>query len=182
MTAPARPQRRALDAIMQWTCSSIGRAPSRHDGSCRFESCHVHSERMYNWHVFEQYRVYGPYTEAKTGRQMVTLYSKEYRTTMPYPRYLMSVKLGRILGPGEQVDHINNDRSDNRMENLQVVTPSENLMRRGTGERFEWITCGYCGREFTRSRRQLAKPAGKNALCCSRSCAVRLQKKLAALT
>jgi hypothetical protein len=51
-------------------------------------------------------------------------------TTISYPKALMEVHLGRVLNyPDETVDHINNDPMDNRIENLQILSCSENAKK-----------------------------------------------------
>lgn len=40
-------------------------------------------------------------------------------------RHVIEKKLGRVLADNEHVHHINHDRSDNRVENLEVMTPTE---------------------------------------------------------
>lgn len=40
-------------------------------------------------------------------------------------RYIMERHIGRKLGPKEHIHHINRIKDDNRIENLQIVSPSE---------------------------------------------------------
>ena len=47
----------------------------------------------------------------------------------PYARYLMAVKLGRFLRKDEQVDHIDNDRTNDVIENLQILSQTENIKK-----------------------------------------------------
>jgi len=42
-------------------------------------------------------------------------------------RFVMANHLGRCLSPDEFVHHINDDRTDNRIENLELTTNSEHM-------------------------------------------------------
>lgn len=42
-----------------------------------------------------------------------------------YSRYLMCVKEGRILSKNEEVDHIDNNKTNDDPSNLQIITPSK---------------------------------------------------------
>lgn len=57
------------------------------------------------------------------------------RTQQDLHRHLMEVHLGRKLGRLEVVHHINEDKHDNRLENLQVMTFKEhNTLHATKGE------------------------------------------------
>lgn len=48
-------------------------------------------------------------------------------SSLTYARWLMEQHLGRALSPDEVVHHINGDATDDRLENLQVLTRSEHI-------------------------------------------------------
>ena len=64
------------------------------------------------------------------GRKLV-IFIKDGKAVhgTPYARYLMAVKLGRFLTSDEQVDHIDNDRTNDVIENLQILTQEENIKK-----------------------------------------------------
>jgi endogenous inhibitor of DNA gyrase (YacG/DUF329 family) len=92
-------------------------------------------------------------------------------------RYLMEQHLGRELGPWEHVHHINGDRADNRLENLEVLAIDEHA-RRSSPSRVpsRWVTarCLHCGREFERRRHEHERHP---ATYCSRACYVAARHK-----
>lgn len=92
---------------------------------------------------------------------------------MTYARHLMSVFLGRFLTEEEHVDHINDDCTDDRIENLQILTPSQNslkmLYRRGRV--MAVIICPTCGFLFSCEigNTSLANCyKGRISACCAR--------------
>lgn len=62
----------------------------------------------------------------RENRKMICLCNGDKRTTIAYARYLMAVKLGRMLTADEQVDHIDNDKTNDAIENLQILAPAAN--------------------------------------------------------
>lgn len=61
------------------------------------------------------------------NRRIVTLTRYDgSKTTTSYARYRMSVKLKRYLNHNEHVDHIDEDRTNDSDDNIQILTQSEN--------------------------------------------------------
>ena len=64
----------------------------------------------------------------KENRQMICLVHKvtKERTTTAYARYKMAVKEKRILFDYEQVDHIDDDKTNDNIDNLQILSRTIN--------------------------------------------------------
>lgn len=113
----------------------------------------------------------------KEPRRLVILigHNKE-RKTMSYARYLMSVYLGYVPIDSLHVDHIDGDKLNDSIENLQLLTRKQNNMKKvvqsGHQRKVLKMTCPVCNEVFTRFKNQSHLVRGKNALVsyCSKSC------------
>lgn len=128
--------------------------------------------------MFDEYKIYGPYG---SRRKMVALVSADHRTTMSYARYLMCLHLERELTDQEEVDHIDDDCTNDIIENLQTLTPEQNREKQNRLRRAKslvTLTCPQCDQEFTRPRRytKLRNPNLKGISCCSRRCSILYNK------
>lgn len=72
----------------------------------------------------------------KENRKHVILFNNNKdRTTTSYARYLMSCKLQRFLQKTEEVDHIDNDKTNDDIENLQLLSKAANNQKEGLRRR-----------------------------------------------
>lgn len=72
---------------------------------------------------------------------------------MDLHRYVMERHLGRKLKHNEEVHHINGDRYDNRLDNLEMVITNEHKKIHALKlheERSVMLICEYCYEIFTR--------------------------------
>lgn len=92
----------------------------------------------------------------------------------PYHRMVVEKAIGRKLSHDEVVHHINGNTFDNRIENLQIVTPCEHARIHNQKYPRRKI-CVVCGKEYEpyESKRKTGK-------VCSISCKVELAKRNAA--
>ena len=117
-------------------------------------------------------KIYGPYYR-KDGRQHVIKWDGKTRVTVSYPKFLMEKYLNRRLDTHETVDHINNDFTDNRIENLQILSLSANIKKSAKKEKLSEYKCPNCPVYFIETvsvvRGNLKK--NKRGPFCSRRCA-----------
>lgn len=118
---------------------------------------------------------HGYLVESQGRRSVVLVNTSSDRTTTSYARYLMSVYIGRLLTNGEHVDHINNDKYDDRVDNLQILTLKENNKKRGDAKnkQFAVIKCPNCKTVFECRVGNCQVSNSKKGMvkCCSRECA-----------
>ncbi len=119
------------------------------------------------------------------GRRTLILFnSSDDRTSTQYARYLLAVKLGRFLNDDEQVDHKDNDKTNDNINNLRLLTKTENRLK----EQIRYLEedqicfgyyCAYCETKFILTERQknMKMKAGTEYAFCSRSCASLHQHK-----
>lgn len=84
-------------------------------------------------------------------------------------RYVMAKHLGRYLTTDEVVHHIDEDRTNNDLSNLELMNATEHAKHHlQTVERTE-VACTNCGKIFERTERQINKSISGN-LFCSKKC------------
>lgn len=102
------------------------------------------------------------------GRKTLALYnSPKNRSSVSYARYLMSVKLGRFLTDEEQVDHIDNDKKNDDINNLRILSQKDNILHSATRLILKKICC-MCKKEFFVAARF------EKQQTCSRECGTNL--------
>lgn len=124
----------------------------------------------------------------KEGRYQANLILKsdiKIRTTLSYARYLMSCSVGRILDKNEEVDHIDNDKSNDDITNLQILSKEENKKKQEDYNRSLnpikiSLPCSHCGNifEYPANNYRYHTKRGRKSFCCSRSCSTKYQHRL----
>lgn len=132
--------------------------------------------------VFEEYNCYKCISR-KENRVIVSMVSRKTgkHKTISYARFLMCIKENRILETHEEVDHIDNDKRNDNITNLQILTRDKNLKKyHNTLERdFVELICPFCEKEFTRERRQthLNGRSERDKTFCSKDCSDEFRKQ-----
>ena len=87
--------------------------------------------------------------------------------TMSYAKYLYTSYYQCDINKGDQVDHINGDKMDDRIENLQVISEFYNKKKDHKIKEMVLLNCPVCGIEFIFPKRNLNSHPNP---CCSRKC------------
>lgn len=137
-------------------------------------------------------RVTGPYLR-KDGRKHLCLNNTSKskgdplkNRTLSYPKALIEVKENRILNLNETVDHIDEDYTNDDLNNLQILSRIDNadksfkLNPQRVQKYFNGI-CPECGNEFTKQMNYVKAnniKQGKAGPFCSRVCAGKYGKEI----
>lgn len=93
-----------------------------------------------------------------------------WRTQLQH-RWVVEARLGRPLATDEHVHHLNEDKTDNRPENLEVLSKAEHCRQHfATGRTMVRRTCPGCGCGFEVQVKYVNEGKG---IYCSRSCSSR---------
>ena len=103
---------------------------------------------------------------------------KSSRTSMSYARYLVCIREERWLDAEEEVDHIDDNKLNDDIDNLQLLSKPENIRKTATtGRTMITLVCPNCDTEFIRERRLVVyNKTRKHPPCCSRSCSSKYQR------
>jgi hypothetical protein len=114
----------------------------------------------------------------ESGRKYICLFNSNIdRTIISYARYLMCVKIGYILSDEFEVDHIDDDKTNDDIDNLQILTREQNALK----EYYRYINeeqksygylCASCENPFILTERETKMRLAKaqELAFCSRSC------------
>lgn len=104
----------------------------------------------------------------KEPRRVVTLRKPSGEmTSLSYAKYLYTSHYNCSISDGDQVDHINGDKMDDRIENLQVISGTYNRQKDHKRKKMVLRTCPVCNEKFLFPEANL--PTHPNP-CCSRRC------------
>jgi hypothetical protein len=130
--------------------------------------------------VFSEFNVYLHFHKGQ-DRQQVVLYNKnsKKKTTITYAKYLLSIREGRILSREEEADHIDNDKTNDDINNLQILTREANFEKyaKTLSRTMVVLVCPNCGISFERERRNTHLIKGGEVSSCTRICAGKYQQK-----
>ena len=117
----------------------------------------------------------GPYTRKDKRKHFVVYYSDGTKGSKSYPKWLLEQKLGRSLEHWETTDHVDEDKTNDELENLQVLSLSDNSKKHHllNPPELYYFFCPCCGNGSVKrmSRVRGSWNKGMDGPYCSRRCA-----------
>lgn len=132
--------------------------------------------------IYEEYEAKKIY-QNKDGRFRIYLAKFKQAKTISYPKYLMEIHLGRYLDDDETVDHIDEDFTNNNINNLRVLKRKIHCKNDALRNKPMSFVCPECGIEFVLFGDKLHdascnRKKGKAGPFCGRSCAGKYGQKI----
>lgn len=104
----------------------------------------------------------------KEPRRVVTMkYDNGEMHSMSYAKYLYTSMNKCDIPEGEEIDHINGNRMDDRIENLQKISQRLNKNKSKRRKTMILMECPVCHKQFLFEMRNLKSHPNP---CCSRKC------------
>lgn len=104
----------------------------------------------------------------KEPRRVATLRKPDgTMTSMSYAKYLYTSYHRCDIDKDDHIDHINGNKMDDRIENLQKISGRYNRQKDHVIKEMLLLTCPVCGKEFLFEKRNLSSHPNP---CCSRRC------------
>lgn len=106
------------------------------------------------------------------NRKNIILYNSEAdRTTISYARYLYSVYLGYEVPSEFEVDHKDDDKTNDDINNLQLLTQQQNIDKSNKQRIIlYYFICPICNKPFSLNGKQLGQRRDKIFPTCSVMC------------
>ena len=122
--------------------------------------------------IFDYYKRKGYnvvyFSTNKEPRRVATLRKPNGEmTSISYAKYLYTSHYETDVAEGDTIDHINGDKMDDRIENLQVVSRRYNIQKYHKHKEMVLRICPVCQKEFLYPKRNLSTHPNP---CCSRRC------------
>lgn len=124
-------------------------------------------------------KVYGPYTGSDHRQRCVLYFSDQTTSSRSYAKLLLEVKLGRRLTSQEEADHVDEDRTADQIQNLQVLTKEENLVKhlfhQQNNQTVYGFACAHCDTNFMLKQHEINERLGRSKsgmAFCSRECSI----------
>lgn len=115
----------------------------------------------------ENWSVYGPYISNQDGRKRIVMSDGTKKKTRQLAKVLLEIKLGRLLIDDETVDHIDEDKTNDDIGNLQLLSKSKNSSKSALKVIYPIVNCVWCNSEFRLKAGQMRKESGP---FCSNKC------------
>lgn len=138
--------------------------------------------------IYKDAIIYGPYFNKSTGRWIVEIDTNNQKERINYARFKIQEYLGRLLTTLEEVDHKDENKTNDDISNLQILSKEENVIKTHQIYTQNIIeVCFKCDRKFVmtplqQKNRKKNENKGNNGPFCSRKCASIYGRQLMGVT